>query len=407
MRATYFYLLVTFFVFDGDRAFSQTRNAITIGTVDSLHSDILHEKRKIWVHVPSNATSQRYPVVYLLDGDQHFFSVQGIIQQLSSVNGNTLLPEMIVVGIPNTDRTRDLTPTHADSGPIVDSDFVKTSGGGELFLSFIEKELIPHIDSLYPTAPYRIFIGHSLGGLLAIHALVHRPQLFNAYIAIDPSMWWDNQKLIEQTKSGLKPGSLALNGTKLFLAMANTMHKSMDTINVQKDSGNATIHIRSIIKFGQLMKARSIGDATFTWKYYADDDHGSVPMIATYDGLRSLFSFYQFKLNFSDFLNPHFSIDSSIRVHFKNISKQMGYEISPQEALVKEIATALMTPDNYKRAYQLFSMNVEHYPSSILALKAMREYYIKVGDQISEQAIFKKINNLEKIKELKNDYLDN
>src|SRR6185369_3299172 len=99
-------------------------------------------------------TSQRYPVVYLLDGDAHFPSVVGLVQQLSQVNGNTVVPEMIVVAIPNTDRTRDLTPTHVSTdAPFMDSNFARTSGGGENFISFIEKELMPHIDSVYPTQP--------------------------------------------------------------------------------------------------------------------------------------------------------------------------------------------------------------------------------------------------------------
>ena len=132
---------------------------IVIGKTDSIQSKILGEQRKIWVHVP-NGANQKYPVVYVLDGDGHFSSVVGMIQQLSTINGNMMCPKMIVVGIPNTDRTRDLTPTHIDADPYVpaDSIFYKTSGGGENFIAFIEKELMPYIDVKYPTAPYKILI---------------------------------------------------------------------------------------------------------------------------------------------------------------------------------------------------------------------------------------------------------
>ena len=98
---------------------AQTDNKIVIGTVDSIQSKILNEKRKIWVYVPPNdGTSekyekQRYPVVYLTDGDYHFITVVSMIQQLHPSWGNPFCPNMIVVGILNTDRTRDLTPTHA------------------------------------------------------------------------------------------------------------------------------------------------------------------------------------------------------------------------------------------------------------------------------------------------------
>ena len=92
-------------------------NKINFGVIDSIFSKTLNEQRKIWVYVPNNGNASassktKYPVLYLLDGDAHFYSVAGLIHQLSTINGNTLCPEMIIVGIPNTDRTRDLTPTH-------------------------------------------------------------------------------------------------------------------------------------------------------------------------------------------------------------------------------------------------------------------------------------------------------
>src|SRR6201999_1400890 len=95
------------------------------------------------------------------------------------------------------------------------------TGGGENFTAFIEKELMPHIDSLYPTAPYRILIGHSLGGLMVINTMVNHPNLFSAYIAIDPSMWWDDRKLLQQTATVLTREKFT--GKTLFLAIANTM----------------------------------------------------------------------------------------------------------------------------------------------------------------------------------------
>ncbi|HLZ90033.1 MAG TPA: alpha/beta hydrolase-fold protein [Puia sp.] len=182
---------------------AQSNGDIVIGKTDTVYSHILNEKRRILVRLPHDGTSpffrgQRYPVIYLLDGDSHFPSVMGLIQQLTEVNSNSLFPDMILVGIPNTNRQRDLTPTLAKTSPYGDSNSVRGTGGGENFTAFIEKELIPHIDSLYPTAPYRILIGHSLGGLMVINTLINHPNLFSAYLAIDPSMWWDDRKLLKQ-----------------------------------------------------------------------------------------------------------------------------------------------------------------------------------------------------------------
>src|SRR6186713_2351723 len=133
--------------------------AQTDNKIDSVYSTILKEQRKVWVYTPNMKAGmqnpgQRYPVVYLLDGDGHFESVVGMIQQLSQVNGNTIVPEMIIVGIPNTNRTRDLTPTHiANDPPMMDSNSSKNTGGGENFTTFMEKELMPHI---IPSIPHNL-----------------------------------------------------------------------------------------------------------------------------------------------------------------------------------------------------------------------------------------------------------
>ena len=213
---------------------------VVLGTIDSIDSKILKEKRKIWVYVPNGGTidlysKQKYPVVYLLDGDAHFYSVVGMIQQLSQVNGNTVCPEMIVVGIPNTDRTRDLTPTHIDiDAPYLDSASAKTSGGGEQFISFIEHELAPFIESKYPTSPYKMLIGHSFGGLTVMQTFVHHTNLFDSYICIDPSMWWDKKKLLEETKMFLS--NTKLDGKSFYLGVANTMNEGLDIKSVVKDT---------------------------------------------------------------------------------------------------------------------------------------------------------------------------
>jgi predicted alpha/beta superfamily hydrolase len=231
-----------------------------------------------------------------LDGDAHFYSVVGMIQQLSTVNGNMISPEMIVVGIPNTDRTRDLTPTHVDSDPITkDADAFKTSGGGEKFISFIEKELMPYIDSKYPTAPYRTLIGHSLGGLTVMQAFVHHTSLFNSYVCIDPSMWWDSQSLLKETKKVLAEKQFA--GKSLYLGIANTMEDGMDIKKVRNDKSDDTRHIRSILELKGYLETNRQNGLKYQGKYYGDDSHGSVPLITEYDALHFIFDYYPLKLS--------------------------------------------------------------------------------------------------------------
>ena len=334
---------------------AQSNNTIVIGKADSVYSTILKENRKIWVHMPDTTSPdgifarQHYPVVYLLDGDEmNLAIVASMIQQAGGGGGNISFPQMIVVGIPNTDRTRDLTPTHVNSAPMLDSISAAHSGGGENFISFIQKELIPHIDSLYPTAPYRLLIGHSFGGLMAMHILINHTGLFNAYVAIDPSMFWDDQKLLKQTKEVLEKNNF--EGRSLFLAVANTMAKGMDTLQVQQDNNMMSLHIRSILKLGHSLAANTKNGLSFNWKYYPDHNHGSVPLVAENDAMRSIFAFYNFDFPYREFFEPAFKADTILAAHYKIISKQMGYKVSPPEQMANGLGYQLMGSKQFDRA---------------------------------------------------------
>jgi uncharacterized protein len=364
-------------------AHAQNDNKIVIGTIDSVHSKILNEQRKIWVSVPKQGLSifapRKYPVVYLLDGDAHFQSVTGMLQQLSSVNGNTVVPEMIVVGIPNTDRTRDLTPTHTDLGPDGKVTPVgKSSGGGEKFTAFIKNELIPHIDSLYPTAPYRMFIGHSLGGLMVMNTLINHPEMFNSYIAIDPSMWWDNQKLLKRADSVLQQRNY--DGKTLFLAVANTMAKGMDTMKVIKDTAGSTMHIRSNLQLAKMLQKHKNNHLAWNWKYYNEDTHGSVPLIAEYDALHYFFKQTALQLPTSPEDTAFFTA-AYVKQHYENVSKQMGYKMLPPEELVNTLAYQFMSMNMMDKAQSFFQLNIDNYPQSFNVFDSMGDLFKAKGDK--------------------------
>ena len=373
---------------------AQTDNKIIIGKIDSIQSTILNEKRKIWIYVPSEDASgiyakQRYPVVYLLDGDAHFSSVVGMIQQLSTVNGNMICPDMIVVGIPNTDRTRDLTPTHVDvDPPFMDSAFSKTSGGGEKFISFIEKELMPYIDAQYPTEPYKILIGHSFGGLTVMQTFVHHTNLFNSYICIDPSMWWDKQTLLKEAKKVL--ADKKFQGTSLFLAIANTMEDGMDINTVSKDTSGSTRHIRSILELRSYFENNNQNGLKYRSKYYNDDSHGSVPLIAEYDALHFLFDFYPLKLTFRDFTDTTAALADKYKKHFSTVSKQMGYKVAPSEDLINGMGYQALGSKQFKKAESFFKYNIDNYPESYNVYDSMGDYYVAIGDKPNAIKYFEK-----------------
>ena len=196
---------------------AQDGKDINIGKSYVLKSEVLGEERPFSVYLPNgySPTGNPTPVMYLLDGDYHFHHTTGVVHFLSTQGR---MPEMIVVAIPNTtDRTRDLTPE------IVKDDQAKknfpTGGKANTMLSFIKDELMPHIDKQYNTSPYTMLIGHSFGGIFAVNAFLEEPDLFDSYISISPSMWWDDQSLVEKAEKFLdkKPN---LN-TYFYMTMGN------------------------------------------------------------------------------------------------------------------------------------------------------------------------------------------
>ncbi|MDP4151417.1 MAG: alpha/beta hydrolase-fold protein [Bacteroidota bacterium] len=354
--------------------------------MEKIYSSVLKEDRPVWVHIPQSYhkdkdSTRRYPVLYLMDGSDHFTSVVGMLQRLSEASGNDFCPDMIVVGIPNTDRMRDLTPSHVAGGPYLAANMVRTSGGGEAFMAFMEKELIPHIDSTCPASPYRLLVGHSLGGLMVVDALINHRELFSAYLAIDPSLWWDDQKLLKKAEGELAPGSF--RNKAFFLAIANTMQAGMDTLQVQKDTARGSIHIRSILRFeNDLQKAGNSG-LRWDYKYYRDDTHGSVPLIAEYDAFRFLFSFYHFPEQ-NQVFDSACTADSALRLitaHYRLMTERMGYAILPPQGLVNSLAHNFLQNKMPDKAFAFFTLNIRNYPKSVDAYANMGDYYVAKADK--------------------------
>jgi hypothetical protein len=379
---------------------AQHNTDITIGKIDSLNSKIVDEQRKIWIHVPEENSDgiyqkKKYPVVYLLDGDDHFSSIVGMIERMSSESGGANCPQMIVVGIPNTNRWRDLTPTKAKLElPRIDSVMVANSGGGENFMSFIEKELIPYIDSKYPTDPYRMFIGHSLGGLTVMNTLINKPNLFNAYVAIDPSMSWDDTKLLQTIKKTVLDKKYS--NKRLFLGIANTMTAGMDTISVKKDTTEDTRHIRAILELDMHLKNDTQKHLSFKSKYYKEDDHGSVTLIAGYDAMRAIFDFYQFKFKLEYYDNPESDFATKVESHYKQLSKEFGREIKPDEDYLNTWGYRFLNMKQFKKSEQFFKLYVKSYPKSYNAYDSLGDFYVAIENKDLAIENYKKSISLDK-----------
>ncbi len=171
----------------------------TIGKTIKIESILLNETRVLNIYLPLNYSvdsAKNYPVIYLLDGskDEDFIHISGIVQ-FGSFSWINMIPESIVVGIGNVDRKRDFTYSTQSE---LDKKEFPTSGKSKSFIAFLQNELQPFIDSTYRTSKVKTIIGQSLGGLLATEILVNKPELFDNYIIVSPSLWWDDEKLLDE-----------------------------------------------------------------------------------------------------------------------------------------------------------------------------------------------------------------
>jgi predicted alpha/beta superfamily hydrolase len=358
---------------------AQSNNTVSIGKIDSVWSTTLKENRHYLVYTPPSYEGkifapQKYPVLYLLDGDAHFHSVTGLLQFLGTgINGNYVIPEMIVVAIPNTDRTRDLTPTHTSKGfDGKELPFLKTSGGMPNFFKFLKSELIPHIDSGYHTSSYRIFVGHSFGGIAVINALYAIPETFNAYISIDPSLWYDNQVLMKKTKDYFSKAKL--DNKFLFVGQANTIQAGDSTRN---------LHFESIVQFNSIMESFNQSGLHYKYKYYSDDDHGSVPLITEYDALRFIFEGYKGNVAMLS------ESPSLIKDHFRKFSAKMGASFLPPEPIINTLGYQALQRDTIK-AIEFFQLNIDLYPDSYNVYDSMGEAWMAKGDYKKAIAYYEK-----------------
>jgi predicted alpha/beta superfamily hydrolase len=382
-------LLLSFFVQ------AQNYDRFNTGFSETISSKILGEDREILIHIPnSNGGNKikdrgRYPVIYLLDGDENFNSVVSITEHMEETS---LAPPMIVVGIVHSDRMSELT-TGSDEES---KGFV---GKGENFMSFVEKELIPYIDLTYPTTSYKTFIGHSVGGLTVINTLLHNPNLFNSYVSLDGALWWNKEKVVEDAKSILLTHNY--EGKTLYMAMANRLERGVDTISVMKDTSRSTALIRANLRFIEELKKSNRNQLRYKYKFYENDNHPSVRLIGEYDALRYIFDFYRLKVYDSEMANPNFKLDSIVGAHYENVSKQMGYVVKPNENLVNNFGYQMMANKQFKKAESLFKLNIANNPNSGNCYDSIGDLYLALGNKTKAIESFKKALTLKEIPETK------
>lgn len=217
-------------------ASAQSTKPFVLGITDSLYSTSLAQQRTINIYLPDgyhDDTAKNFPVIYQLDGsaNEDFVHTVGNVQFLTMIG---YMPPTIVVGIANVNRKHDFTfpaintnkKKQADTFlAYLEKQLAPVAGGSPQFMTFIEKELQPYINSHYKAGGTATLIGQSLGGLLASEILLKKPHLFDNYIIVSPSLWWDSESMLDAAPTLLKT---AYNNKKQIYLCVGTEGKTME-----------------------------------------------------------------------------------------------------------------------------------------------------------------------------------
>jgi predicted alpha/beta superfamily hydrolase len=352
------YILISFFI-GMNSLKSQTNDQIVIGDKHSIQSEVLSEKRGYWISLPesyNNKAYKKYPLLILLDGYVHFKSASGVVQFMS--NGNTdkrEIPEMIVVAIISVDRERDFTPDK------IITKRENNSGGGDNFLNFLESELIPKLDKEYRTIPYRILVGHSLGGLLTTHAYMKKNTIFNSFISIDPSLGTWDEKIMDSKIKNIHEKTFKRS---IYLATANWGKRNLR---------NRDRHIRFFEAINSKCRKKLNGKI----EYFENKNHSSVPLPAFYNGLSYIFQGYNY--SYREATNS----DNLVQ-YYKNFSNRLSFEFPPPEELVNRIGYRFLRSRNNEdkvRALDFFLLNSVNYPTSYNVFHSLGEAQLELGNE--------------------------
>jgi predicted alpha/beta superfamily hydrolase len=316
---------------------------VVLGSKYTIHSDILGDDRSFIVNLPEGYESTRrdYPVLYVLDAEYFYYQAHGALQFLSDCgyNRNRPVPQMILVAVLDGDRNRDFTPTHAPvQGPLR----YPTSGGAADYLKHLEKELLPFIDANFRTSG-RILAGWSFGGLFSFYTFLEKPDLFSAYVAISPSLWWNGQEPLGWAEERIQKG---VRFRQRLVITQGSLEGGDIGSSVKK----------GIVPLLKRKKAKG-------WEYVEIPgvSHNYVPYKALYDGLRAAFP---------DFAVPQDELVeglAALKRHYRKLSSGYGYELGVPSSAYAALVGAWFGSREPEEVLPVTSEWTAAYPHSAVA----------------------------------------
>jgi len=344
MKSIKFILPVILFLFLAG-TYAQDKEKTSTNQTLQIKSTFLNEERDIGIYLPANyhSSDNRYPVLYLLDGRTHFQHAVGAANFLSTQD---LAPDLIVVAVYNVDRNRDFSPVHVERIP--------TSGGADKFLEFVSDELMPSLDKTYRTSGFNMLMGHSFGGTFAVHSLLTKPELFDAYFAVSPYLQYADNYLVKKAEEALKSNE----GQQKYFYMT---------------VGDEPNFFEALDAFSKAVKEKTRETVEFKYVQMKSENHNSIPYLSVFNGLRFVFS---------DWALPQEKLQQgldAIDAHFSNVSSKYGFKVETPEFVINALGYRYLQGNDIEKAIVIFKENVKRNPLSPNVFDSLGEAYENNG----------------------------
>ena len=362
---------------DSDRTIQATvvagpATVIPAGEQITLRSKILGEDRTVLVALPASYaySTEKYPVLYLTDAPYCFAQTRTTAAFLAA---ERIIPELIVVGITNPDRTHDLYATRADFKLNGQTLPFPNSGNADRFLEFIAKELIPWTESSYRTSGLRVLAGVSAGGYFALHSVRIEPQLFQFVIAASPWLAWDDGKELKELLRFIASSRFQVR--TLFLSYAAEI----------SEGPGMRANVESVIA---ALKSRNDRSLHWASRSYPEETHDTTVLKAYYDGLRMAFAGWNPPRDPKT--NMLVGSLEDLLVYYAKEGDRLGIRITPPERVVNELGYQYLRTGNSTTAVDAFRFNVENYPESANAWDSLGEGLERLGKRDEALASYRK-----------------
>jgi len=334
---------------------------IMLGQSMAIDSKNLGETREVFIYTPEGyaASNDNYPVLYVLDGETHFFTSSALSNFYAR---NQQIPNLIVVAIPNIPgtRNRDFTPPTREVSDNL--------GGADNFIAFMRDELIPIIDENYRTHEFKLLFGHSLCGMFSIYTLFNHTDLFDAFLTASPFLMWDDDYVVKQSAELVSESDF--NGKSIFITI-----------------GDEPNYFDSLEKLTNMFEDNNTG-LKWNYKKYLVDDHASIPVTTLSAGLGYVFSDWPLTQEVA------MSGLDGIKELLSTREQKYGIKTELNEAVVNVIGYQLLQAEEIDKAIEVFEYNVDKYPNS-------SNVYDSIGDGYDAKGKKKKaLKNYRKAVEL-------